>query len=446
MAWLREKRMDTAARRWQTGAPSRSSDLFLTHRHTAPPMSDSARATVVIGAGAAGLVAAIFAARAGGAVEVIEKTRRGGKKIVVSGGGRCNVLPSEVDASRFVTASSPRVLARVLRSWPLEAQRRFFEEDLGLPLALEPETGKLFPRSNRATDVRDALVDAARNAGAQFRFDTAVDSLEQQGGGDWAAGLSDGTRLVARAVIVATGGLSVPKTGSDGFGLQAARRLGHRMHPTYPALTPITAAPAVHAALSGISLTARLRAPLQKGRFETEGGFLFTHRGYSGPAVLDLSHLTTLARETNRAQPVLAQWDSWDDADWDDAFRAPGAGTVGALVRQRLPTRLADHLLDEAGISPDVPRAELPRADRRRLVEGLAAYPLPWTGDEGYKKAEVTGGGVALGEVDPKTMESRRQPGLFFCGEVLDAFGPIGGYNFLWAWATGRLAGLGAAT
>jgi predicted Rossmann fold flavoprotein len=409
-------------------------------------MPDSTDSTAVIGAGAAGLVAAIFAARAGGAVEVIEKTRRGGKKIVVSGGGRCNVLPSAVDASRFITDSSPRTLARILRSWPLAEQRRFFEDDLGLPLALEPETGKLFPQSNRATDVRDALVDAARRAGARFRFDTAVESIEPREGGRWTLGLSDGDRLVAGAVVVATGGLSVPKTGSDGFGLHLARRLGHRMHPTYPALTPLTATPAAHASLSGISLTARLRAPLKKGEFETEGGFLFTHRGYSGPSVLDLSHLTTLARTSGRAQPVLAQWDEWDEAGWDEAFRAPGAGTVGALVRQRLPTRLADQLLDEAGVSPDTPRAELPKADRRRLVEVLAAYPLPWTGDEGYKKAEVTGGGVALGEVDPKTMESRRQAGLFFCGEVLDAFGPIGGYNFLWAWATGRLAGLGAAT
>ena len=409
--------------------------------------------TVIIGAGAAGLVAAIFAARAGGAVEVIERTRRGGKKIVVSGGGRCNVLPSAVDERRFVTSSSPRVLGRVLRSWPLDEQRRFFEDDLGLPLALEPETGKLFPRSNRATDVRDALVDAAQAAGARFRFNTSVDTLEAmanaatgEASAPWRLRLSDGETLAARAVVVATGGLSVPKTGSDGFGLHAARRLGHAMHPTYPALTPLTAAPAVHAGLSGIAVTARLRAPfLKKGHFETEGGFLFTHRGYSGPSVLDLSHLTTLARTAGHAQPVLAQWDEWDEAAWDEALREPGAGSVGALVRSRLPNRLADQLLAEADVPADQPRAELPRADRLRLVAALAAYPLPWTGDEGYKKAEVTGGGVALGEVDPKTMESRRQPGLFFCGEVLDAFGPIGGYNFLWAWASGRLAGLGAA-
>ena len=409
------------------------------------PVPGPSLPTVVIGAGAAGLVAAIFAARAGGPVEVIERTRRGGKKIVVSGGGRCNVLPSAVEAGRFVTASSPRVVGRVLRSWPLEAQRRFFEDDLGLPLALEPETGKLFPRSNRATDVRDALVAAAQAAGARFRFNTSVDAISATDAGLWHLRLQDGEALEARAVIVATGGLSVPKTGSDGFGLHAARRLGHTVHPTYPALTPLTATPAVHAALSGISLTARLRAPLARGAFETEGGFLFTHRGYSGPAVLDLSHLTTLARTAGRAQPVLAQWDAWDEDEWDAALRAPGAGSVGSLVRHRLPNRLADHLMDEAGVSPDQPRAELPRDARRRLVDALAACPLPWTGDEGYKKAEVTGGGVALGEVDPRTMESRRHAGLFFCGEVLDAFGPIGGYNFLWAWATGRLAGLGAA-
>ncbi|MDT0631355.1 aminoacetone oxidase family FAD-binding enzyme [Rubrivirga sp. S365] len=423
---------------------------------SSPPASGPPRAVAVIGGGAAGLVAAVFAARAGARVVLLERTRRGGKKIVVSGGGRCNVLPSAVDAGRFVTAGSPRLLRRILDSWPLPEQRAFFEHDLGVPLSLEPETGKLFPTSNRATDVRDALVDAARAAGADLRFDTLVTSLEP-GEADrkpagWRVGLKDAAPLDVDAVVLATGGLSVPKTGSDGFGLRAAEALGLRVEPTYPALTPLTAGDgqaAPHADLSGVSLDVAVRAPGDKkagrGGVEASGGFLFTHRGYSGPAVLDVSHLATLSRTLDDGgQPVLVRWAHRDAGAWDAAFQAPGPGTVLGDLRDALPARLAEALLSEADVPTDRNRADLRRDERRRLVAVLTEYPLPWTGDEGYKKAEVTGGGVALSEVAAHSLEARSRPGLFLCGEVLDAFGPIGGYNFLWAWATGRLAGRAA--
>lgn len=406
----------------------------------------SAARVVVVGGGAAGLVAAHFAARAGARTVLLERTRRGGKKIVVSGGGRCNVLPSAVDPARFVTASSPRLLRRILGSWPLPEQRAFFERDLGVPLQLEPETGKLFPVSNRATDVRDALVDGARAAGADLRFDTRVAGVRPLDGGGWRVEVEGAAALDADAVVLATGGLSVPNTGSDGFGLAAARALGLRVEPTYPALTPLTAQPAPHADLSGVSLVATVRAPKKRSGVETTGGFLFTHRGYSGPAVLDVSHLATLSREAGgERQPVLVRWTERDADAWDEALQAPGPGTVLADLRRALPARLADALVEEAGVPPDRNRADLRRDERRQLVGLLTAYALPWTGDEGYKKAEVTGGGVALSEVDAGTLEARARPGLFVCGELLDAFGPIGGYNFFWAWATGRLAGLGAA-
>ena len=423
--------------------------------HPAPPPGPSASrpSVAVIGGGAAGLTAAIFAGRAGARVTLLERTRRGGKKIVVSGGGRCNVLPSRVDDSRFVTASSPRLLRRILDSWPLPEQRAFFEHDLGVPLALEPETGKLFPTSNRATDVRDALVDAGRAAGADLRFDTLVTSLEPVGAG-WRVGVKDAAPLDIDAVVLATGGLSVPKTGSDGFGLRAAEALGLRVEPTYPALTPLTAGDgqaAPHADLSGVSLDVAVRAPVPKasGRsgVETVGGFLFTHRGYSGPSVLDVSHLTTLSRTAgDGGQPVLVRWADRDAGAWDVVLRTPGPGTVLADLKVSLPARLAETLLAEADVPPDRNRADLRRDERRRLVSVLTEYPLPWTGDEGYKKAEVTGGGVALGEVAAHSLEARARPGLYLCGEVLDAFGPIGGYNFLWAWATGRLAGRAAGS
>lgn len=408
-------------------------------------MSESARTQtnlVIVGAGAAGLLAAIFAAKSSHRVLLLERTRDGGRKILVSGGGRCNVLPSAVDPGRFVTDSSPNTLRKILSSWPLAEQRRFFEEEAGIQLAVEPETGKLFPVSNSSREVRDKLVALARRRGVEIRFEATVAALEP---GPWRVRLADGSAVPASAVIVATGGLSMPGTGSDGTGFEVVRQLGHTVHPTYPALTPLTLDPPRYAPLAGISRTVILRAPGPKRTFTTRDGFLFTHRGYSGPAVLDLSHLAVHSRLAGGPpQPLFVQWTEMGAEEWDRLLRE-GSGTVSGLLRRHLPERLAEALLMDAEVDGAKILAQLRKEERRRLVTALADHPLPWTGDEGYRKAEVTGGGVALSEVDPRTLESRRHPGLFLCGEILDAFGPIGGYNFLWAWATGRAAGLGAA-
>jgi hypothetical protein len=410
-------------------------------------VSERGEPIVVVGAGAAGTMAAIFAAEAGRAVRLLESTNNGGRKIVISGGGRCNVLPSRAQPSQFVTASSPNTLKKILLSWPLADQRRFFEETLGIPLALEEETGKLFPVSNRSRDVRDALYDLARRRDVEIAFDARVTGLKPPVGDRTWRVVMDSGEIAAAAVVLATGGLSVPASGSDGAGLRMAARLGHTIHATYPALTPLVADPPSHAELAGISLTAELTAPVPRGRFRTRGGFLFTHRGYSGPAVLDISHLAVLSEmDGGRPQEIRVRWTDVDEAGWDERLQEGGGGEVGPLIRRHLPDRLADQLLLEAGVDPAHPLAGLRREERRALVEVLVRYPLPWTGDEGYKKAEVTGGGVALSEVDPRTLESRLRPGLFLCGEMLDAFGPIGGYNFLWGWATGRAAGLGAGS
>lgn len=402
---------------------------------------------VVVGAGAAGLVAAIFAARSGRRTLLLERTRDGGRKILISGGGRCNVLPSAMRPDRYTTASSPNTLKKMLRSWPLPEQQRFFEGQVGVKLVMEPETGKLFPESNRARDVRDGLVRLAMGAGAEIRFEQRVADVEPLENGTWRIVLEGEAPIHAAAVVIATGGLSVPSTGSDGTGLRIARRLGHEVHELYPALTPLTATPPLHAELAGVSLTVRIAVPRGGPHGNATGGFLFTHRGYSGPSVLDVSHFAVRSRmQGNASQPLLVQWTPWTAEQWEQTLLDAGAGEAGPLLRRHLPTRLADRLLEEAGVPADRSLARLRRGERLRLVELLARYPLPWTGDEGYKKAEVTGGGVALNEVDPKGLQSRRCPGLFFCGEVLDAFGPIGGYNFLWAWATGRAAGTGAAS
>jgi len=394
---------------------------------------------VVVGAGAAGLLAALTAARGGADVVLVESTDDGGRKILISGGGRCNILPSVAEPDRYVTASSANTLRKILRSWPLAEQRAFFEAELRMPLALESDTGKLFPSSQRARDVRDGLVARVREAGARIWFGARVTGLSSEAG-LWTVQLHAAPPIRARAVIVATGGLSVPSTGSDGAGLSMLRALGHEVNVTYPALTPLTAAPHPHEALAGVATDVTLRTPGSKPAFGAAGALLVTHRGWSGPVVLDASHHATRSSPNGGRQEILVDWAGPAHVDWEAELRE-GAGSVRTVVAARLPRRLADALVEESGVAPETPLAQLRRSDRQKIIETLTAYPLPWTGHEGYKKAEVTGGGVALGEIDPRTMESRRAPGLFLCGEILDAFGPIGGHNFLWAWATGRAAG-----
>ena len=403
------------------------------------------RRVSVIGAGAAGSMAAIFAAAAGADTLLIERTRDGGRKILISGGGRCNVLPLRIDESRFVTDSSPNLLKKIVRAWPLAEQRAFFEDTLGIPLEEETESLKLFPASHKARDVRDGLLAYARKQGVRLRMDSRVVDIAPVHGG-WEVTVDDGTVLKADAVIVATGGLSVPNTGSDGAGLNMLKALGHTMHPTYAALTPLTTTDAAFNELSGISLTVSLTAKSALQQATWRGGFLFTHHGYSGPSVLNVSHVAVRARAGHApTATVQVQWTALGEKEWEEALKPHGARTVTGALRAELPDRLATALLVKANVEPTRPLTELRRDERRRLIDTLVRGELPWQGDEGYKKAEVMGGGVALSEIDPRTMESRRHKGLFLCGEVLDAFGPIGGYNFLWAWATGRSAGTAAA-
>ncbi|MDQ1300573.1 MAG: hypothetical protein QG637_491, partial [Chloroflexota bacterium] len=374
------------------------------------------------------------------------------------GGGRCNVLPERAAASDFVSAGSPNLVRKILAAWPLADVRRFFEADLGMPLKLEAETGKFFPASDRARTVLEALLDTVVQRGVRLRLGARVTTLAREGDG-WLVRLAGDETMRAGRIILATGGLSVPATGSDGAGLRMAQALGHTLTPLYPALVPFTGSNPAHQALAGLSLPVTIWAedqgssPVTPPRFvgdsghrhaptaRSAGGFLFTHRGYSGPAVLNISHVVTRALRDGAPPPaILVQWTALGEADWDELLRA-ARRPLAALLRGQMPERLAAHLLAEAGLA-GVDSSQMRRADRRRLVTLLARYPLPYSGHEGYKTAEVTGGGIPLAEVNAATLESRVAPGLYLCGELLDAFGPIGGYNFLWAWVTGRVAGL----
>jgi len=400
---------------------------------------------VVIGAGAAGLLAALFAARGGVRTLLLESHAKPGAKIRVSGGGRCNVLPSRAEPSDFHTESSRNALRNILRSWPLDQVRAFFERDLGVALKLE-ETGKLFPLSEDPAEITSALLGACERAGVTLRAGIRVRELRALGasavgGARFELALASGERIRAQRVALCTGGLSLPKTGSDGWGYRAAERLGHRLRPRYPALVPLLASDARWSELAGVSVRVRLSVLRGNERLEARSGdLLFTHRGFSGPVVLDISHC--LARASHQGTRLHAAWLGDDTAVWDARMREGGARTVQSFTRAHLPRRLADALVARSGVDPGRALARLTREERAQLAEQLGACLLEIAGDEGYRTAEVTAGGVPLEEVATRSLESRLVPGLYFAGEILDVTGRIGGFNFLWAWVTGRRVGL----
>ncbi len=407
-----------------------------------------------MGAGAAGLTAAIFAARAGARVLLLETRPAPGAKIRASGGGRCNVLPSAVTLADFHTSGSRTALRNILFSWPLDDVRAFFENDLGVPLKREA-TGKLFPADDDPRRVVAALLGACRAAGVTLYGDFRVTKAKRpdapgaggagaaaEGAASFALTAAGGVQVTCDRLVLATGGFSLPKTGSDGHGLALARAWGHALVPPYPALVPLLCDDPRWRALAGVSLPARVRA-VRDGHVVVEeriDSFLFTHRGFSGPVVLDMSR--HLAGPEGKTTQLRVRWGGDDAPDWDDLFRRGGARPLAGLLAERLPRRLAELLIEETGLQPAVRAADLTRETRRSLVAALVDFPLPVGGNEGYRMAEVTGGGVPLGEVSPRTLESRIVPALHFAGEILDGTGRIGGFNFLWAWVTGRKAGL----
>ncbi|MBM3988507.1 MAG: aminoacetone oxidase family FAD-binding enzyme [Planctomycetes bacterium] len=403
---------------------------------------------VIVGCGAAGMLAGIFAGRGGVRPLLLETRPKPGAKIRVSGGGRCNVLPSQSELDDFHTEGSRNSLKNLLASWPLAQCRAFFERELGVALKVE-DTGKLFPLSDDAGEVLDALLRELERVGGQViggvRAEELVPLADAVDGARFEIALSNGARLRARSAVLATGGLSLPKTGSDGWGYTTAHKLGHVVLRRYPALVPLLCSEARWNELAGVSVVARLAA-LRGDKLvgESTGDLLFTHKGFSGPVALDMSRfLTGPERE---GVELVAGWHGLSVVDWDERLRKGGTRTVLLCLREWLPRRLVSVLIDLARVHPERKLAELSREERKRLSTLLGACPLPISGDEGYKTAEVTGGGVALEEVATKTLESRRVPGLYLCGEVLDVTGRIGGFNFLWAWVSGRRVGQSLAS
>ncbi len=399
----------------------------------------------IVGAGAAGLATAIFLKRIEPRAEVhlLDGAARPGAKILVSGGSRCNVTNTVV-TDRDYWGGKRTIIRRVLSRLSVRQTIAFFEE-LGVPLKQEP-TGKLFPVSDRSRDVLNALVNASRTLGVQIRPSTRVLALARDGHGfrvDTSAG-----PIHASMVVLATGGLSLPKTGSDGAGLEMARTLGHTIVRTTPALAPlILDSTAFHTRLSGVAQDVELAVTVSNRVVERiRGPLLWTHFGVSGPAALDVSRHWHRAEVDGTAAEVSVSFRPGEtfetmDAEWTAAARRDPRSTVQSLLSARLPNSVAAALAERAVVDPATRLAELSRGSRRALVHTLTAMALPITGSRGYNYAEATAGGVSLDEIDATTMGSRKVEGLFLVGEMLDVDGRLGGFNFQWAWSSGWVAG-----
>jgi hypothetical protein len=402
---------------------------------------------IVIGAGAAGLTTAIFARRFDPErrVLVLDGARKPGAKILVSGGSRCNVTNADVSERDFWGGRST-IVRRVLRSFTAAETVTFFR-DLGVTLHEETD-GKLFPDSNRSRDVLDALLRALDAGGGELRADHRVLGVEKSSDDIFRVTTTRG-ELRAAAVVVATGGQSLPKTGSDGAGYAFARHTGHTIVATTPALAPLLLddGASFHRDVAGVSHDVELAIWID-GAVATRlrGALLWTHFGASGPVAMNASRHWLRAQLDGRTTALTLNACPGRSFDEVDALVRVAASqsprsSVQGVVASMVPASVAAAILNRLAIDPTTTLAHLAREDRRRTARALVEWPLPVAGTRGYAHAEATAGGVALDEIDPGTMESRLCRGLYFVGEILDVDGRIGGFNFQWAWSTAFVAG-----
>ena len=414
---------------------------------------------IIVGGGAAGLWAAGTAAQRGKKVLVLEKNNKAGVKILMSGGTRCNIT-HHADSRKIAEAfgKQGRVLLSVLKRLSPEDVVREFESE-GVQTKVE-ETGKVFPVSDRAIDVRDAVVRRLARYGAELLCGCAVDSVDPDatGAGFRILATVQGRQLQvhSKTVLITTGGLSYSGCGTTGDGYAWLKNMGHSITPLRPALTPLTSPESRVHELSGLTLEdvlvrAQIHAhsgdtkSLKLERRESRGGFLWTHKGCSGPTSMNVSRCFSDRAHEDRLELIVdllpdssvEQLEEWIAQETRQSNRA-----LSTVLSHRIPKRLATSILESIGADYDPHMAELPRAIRIKMIESLKQYRIEISGTLGYPKAEVTAGGVELGEVNFQDMQSRRQAGLYLAGEILDLDGPIGGYNFQAAWSTGHTAGL----
>lgn len=407
---------------------------------------------VVVGGGAAGMMAAICAARQGAAVTLIERNQKVGRKLYITGKGRCNVTnhcsPEEV---RAATPRNEKFLYSALEHTPPAWVEEFFEA-LGVPLKVE-RGNRVFPASDKSADIIDALFFELKRLKISVVNDRVSDICLRDGG-VCAVEMGEGKALTGfpcKAVILATGGLSYPATGSTGDGHRLAEELGHTVIDIKPSLVPLESPDPFCAQMQGLALknvTLTVKNSKKKTVFQEQGELLFTHFGLSGPLVLSASaHMRDFHRDQYTCAIDLKP--ALDEATLDARLvRELSAGAnkdMDNLLGALAPRLLVPVLLERAAIPGDRKAHDLTRQERRRLLELFKCFPVAVSGPRPIDEAIITSGGVKVSEVDPKTMMSKKVPGLFFAGELLDVDAYTGGFNLQIAWATGRAAGEGAA-
>ena len=453
----------------------------------------------VVGAGAAGLMSAIWAGRSAAGPDrakdasvlksigfegrstqakqapldilLFDTRQKIGAKILMSGGTRCNVTNKEVKTSDFKGGAS-HFVKHVLEAFTPQETIRFFK-DIGVELVLEP-SGKYFPATHSAQTVLTALMIETGRAGVTLKTGIRITDITKIGNLFHLKNTEGTYQISAKKVILTTGGLSHPTTGSDGTGYKIAKSFGHTIVETFPALTPLLTEDPDWKKLSGIALEMKLsffsasRRRRASPRFLAGGGsvlggkngkkecdyqdsFLFTHFGFSGPAALDISRYFASAKQEEHPQIIASFLPQHHDESLKAAFQSAQKRSVAKTIKNilaeefQLPERFAETFLQKIGISKNESIGKCSSENRKRLIRLLLHYPLEVTGVFGYQKAEVTAGGVDLKEVNVSTMESKLADGLYFAGEILDVDGRIGGFNFQWAWSTGAIAGRSAA-
>jgi predicted Rossmann fold flavoprotein len=399
---------------------------------------------VIVGAGAAGLMAAIFAGRSNPNRRIIllDGAKKIGAKILVAGGGRCNVTHDEVHLEAY-SGTSRNAIKKVLRRFDVPQTVEFFRE-LGVELKREA-TGKLFPVTDEARTVLNALLKAVKDAGIIIRSSSRVEQIQKCDDGFCVS--SEWGSIQTEKLVLATGGKSLPKSGSDGFGYGLAQALGHTItERIFPALVPLIL-PGGHflRELSGITVDTTLEVRTSSGKkiVAFTDSTLCTHFGLSGPSVLDISRYFLNAQMDDPKAQLVINWIPQMTTDTlDSRLQAAGRISVGRVLSEYMPERLARALCVEAGVEPSTLADQLKRESRKALARTVTALSLPISGNRGFTYAEVTAGGIPLTEIVLETMESRICPNLYFCGEICDVDGRIGGYNFQWAWSSGYVAGV----
>ena len=409
---------------------------------------------IVVGAGAAGLMTAITAGKAGAKVLLLDSREKIGAKILMSGGTRCNVTNETVSDKDYNSSDLMRV-RNILKAFSNKDTVQFFKS-IGVDLVLEKDLdgnsdrgrgGKYFPRSNSGKTVLEALMKEIAKARVELIAPAKVTDIKYVNEA-YVLKAGDST-YHAKQVVIATGGLSYPATGSDGVGYQLAKQMGHHLVATSAALTPFNSNDKIFNELSGISLVLTLTLKDDgKKKFSTTDGFLFTHNGFSGPAALDMSR--HYLRATGKKVIEVNFLPHFNDGTFTDAIAKMiidhPKKTAKNFLTQWMPERLALAVLLKARVAPATVLNQLKKDRRISLLNTCLHHPLEVTGVIGYSKAEVTAGGINLNQLNPKTLESLHQKGLYFVGEICDVDGRIGGFNFQWAWASGFLAGRAIAS